>query len=154
MVEAALTDTRVVLVNSARQAGKMHPGRVVAETADNAEFRSLDQPQWLSSARDDPTGFVQHDGLLIIDEVQRQPDLFLPLKYEVDTDPRPGRFLLTGSARVLGLKELPDTLPGRMERSSYGPCPRARSTAGVTGSQNACSPSQTVRFQDSPDRPP
>jgi hypothetical protein len=81
----------------------------------------LDQPQWLSAAAEDPTGFVQHDGLLIIDEVQRAPGLFLPLKYDVDTDPRPGRFLLTGSARVLGLKELPDALPGRMETIELWP---------------------------------
>ena len=121
VVEAALADTRVVLVNGARQAGKSTLAGLIAETADDAEFRSLDQPQWLSAAREDPTGFVQHDGLLIIDEVQRQPGLFLPLKYEAATDPRPGRFLLTGSARVLGLKELPDALPGRMETIELWP---------------------------------
>lgn len=121
VVDAALADTRVVLVNGARQAGKSTLARLVSDAVDDAEFRSLDQPQWLSAARADPTGFVQHDGLLIIDEVQRIPDLFLPLKYEVDTDPRPGRFLLTGSARVLGLRDLPDALPGRIETIELWP---------------------------------
>lgn len=121
LVGAALSDTRIVLVNGARQAGKSTLAGIVVDTTGGAEFRSLDQPQWLAAAQDDPTGFVQHDGLLIVDEVQRAPGLFLPLKYEADTDPRPGRFLLTGSARVLGLKELPDALPGRMETIELWP---------------------------------
>ncbi|WP_228566668.1 ATP-binding protein [Nocardia sp. SYP-A9097] len=46
---------------------------------------------------------------------QRVPDLWLAIKNSVDRDPRPGRFLLTGSARLLGLSTLPDALPGRSE---------------------------------------
>ncbi|MER5418834.1 ATP-binding protein [Streptosporangium roseum] len=45
---------------------------------------------------------------MLIDEVQRVPDLWLAIKYLVDRDPRPGRFLLTGSARLLSLSSLPD----------------------------------------------
>ncbi|MEV6658867.1 ATP-binding protein [Nocardia fluminea] len=52
---------------------------------------------------------------MMIDEVQRVPDLWLSIKHEVDRDPRPGRFLLTGSARLLGLSKLGDSLPGRSE---------------------------------------
>ena len=52
---------------------------------------------------------------MVIDEVQLAPELFRSIKVAVDTDPRPGRFLLTGSAQVLALRELPDALPGRME---------------------------------------
>ncbi len=52
---------------------------------------------------------------MLIDEVQRVPDLWLAIKNTVDRDPRPGRFLLTGSARLLSLSELPDALPGRSE---------------------------------------
>lgn len=58
---------------------------------------------------------------MIIDEVQRVPELFLSIKEVVDTDHRPGRFLLTGSARVLGLRGLPDALPGRMETIELWP---------------------------------
>src|SRR5699024_5580603 len=86
LVETALTDTRVVLVNGARQAGKSTLADVVAESSAAANVRSLDQPQWLSAADNDPVGFVQHDGLLVIDEIQRAPELFLPIKHEVDTD--------------------------------------------------------------------
>ena len=52
---------------------------------------------------------------MVIDEIQLAPELFRSIKVTVDTDPRPGQFLLTGSAQVLALRELPDALPGRME---------------------------------------
>src|SRR5215470_8988788 len=58
---------------------------------------------------------------MLIDEVQRVPDLWLAIKYEVDRDPRPGRFLLTGSARLLALRQLPDTLVGRAETIELWP---------------------------------
>ena len=52
----------------------------------------------------DPAGFVEYPGLMVIDEIQRVPELLLAIKEQVDADPRPGRYLLTGSARVLGLR--------------------------------------------------
>jgi len=58
---------------------------------------------------------------MVVDEIQRVPDLLLAIKEQVDTDPRPGRYLLTGSARVLGLRGLPDTLPGRIETIELWP---------------------------------
>ncbi len=73
------------------------------------------------SAIEDPVGFVSFDGLTVIDEIQRAPELLLAIKAKVDADPSPGRFLLTGSARLLGLRDLPDTLPGRMERVELWP---------------------------------
>lgn len=121
LVNDALADTRVVLINGARQAGKSTLADLVCATVPDSELRSLDQPQWLSAARDDPIGFVRHDSLLAIDEIQRVPELFLPIKHEVDIDPRPGRYLLTGSARILGLKQLPDALPGRIETIELWP---------------------------------
>jgi predicted AAA+ superfamily ATPase len=111
----ALSDTRVVTLNGARQAGKSTLARIAARTSPNALVRLLDDPATLRAAWDDPAGFVEHDGLLVIDEVQLAPELFRSIKVAVDTDPRPGRFLLTGSAQVLALRGLPDALPGRME---------------------------------------
>ncbi len=119
-VAEALADTRVILVNGARQAGKSTLVRQIA--ADKAaEWRDLDLPQDRQSALADPVGFVSFDGLLVIDEIQRAPELLLAIKAAVDADPRPGRFLLTGSARLLGLRDLPDTLPGRMETIELWP---------------------------------
>lgn len=113
-------DTRVVLLNGARQCGKSTLAAQVGD-ARGAEWRSLDWAETRSAAINDPTGFVAGDGTMVIDEVQRIPELLLSIKAEVDADPRPGRFLLTGSARVLGLRDLPDTLPGRMETIELWP---------------------------------
>ncbi|MGH2599803.1 MAG: ATP-binding protein [Dehalococcoidia bacterium] len=105
----------MVTINGARQAGKSTLARIAAARETNSVVRLLDDPATLRAAYDDPTGFVDHDGLLVIDEVQLAPELFRAIKVAVDTDPRPGAFLLTGSAQILALRDLPDALPGRME---------------------------------------
>ena len=115
LVAEALADTRVVLVNGARQAGKSTLTRLAAADRADTVTRLLDDPATLRAAEDDPTGFVDHDGLMLIDEIQLVPELLRPIKVKVDLDPTPGRFLLTGSSRVLALRTLPDALPGRME---------------------------------------
>ncbi len=115
LIAEALADTRVVTLNGARQAGKSTLARLAAAASPGAAVRLLDDPATLRAARDDPASFVEHDGLMVIDEVQLAPDLFRSIKVAVDTDPRPGRFLLTGSAQILALRQLPDALPGRME---------------------------------------
>jgi predicted AAA+ superfamily ATPase len=115
LVAETLADTRVVLVNGARQAGKSTLTRLTAEGRPGTAIRLLDDPTTLRAAEDDPTDFVDHDGLLVIDEIQLVPELLRPIKVQVDLDPTPGRYLLTGSSRVLALRTLPDALPGRME---------------------------------------
>lgn len=119
-IREALDDTRVVLVNGARQCGK---STLVAQVGSEraAEWRSLDNALIRQAAHEAPADFVQSDELLIIDEIQRDPELLLSIKETVDADPRPGRFLLTGSARILGLRSLPDTLVGRMETVELWP---------------------------------
>jgi predicted AAA+ superfamily ATPase len=119
-VAAALGDTRVVLVSGARQSGKSTLVRVVAGDR-GVERRDLDRAQDLAAARADPVGFVGAADLLVIDEVQRVPDLLLAIKATVDEDPRPGRFLLTGSSKLFGLRGAPDALPGRMETVELWP---------------------------------
>lgn len=112
----ALQDTRVVVIQGARQVGKttlLH--EVVAKTGGRAV--TLDDEVVRATAQADPVGFVSQypDGLLAIDEVQRVPELVLALKLVVDRDPRPGRFLLTGSANLLRLPATEDSLAGRAE---------------------------------------
>jgi uncharacterized protein len=119
-IREALADTRVVLVNGARQSGKSTLIRHVARGG-AAEWRDLDAPLARQAALADPTGFVDFPGMMVIDEIQRVPDLLLPIKVRVDADPRPGQFLLSGSARVLSLRGLPDALPGRMETIELWP---------------------------------
>jgi hypothetical protein len=86
-----------------------------------AEWRNLDTAATRQAAIADPAGFVDSGELMVIDEIQRVPELLLAIKEQVDSDPRPGRYLLTGSARVLALRGLPDTLPGRIETIELWP---------------------------------
>ena len=119
-VNAGLADTRVVLVSGARQAGKSTLVRVVAGDR-LAERRDLDREQDRTVAIADPTGFVDSTELLVIDEIQRAPRLLLAIKVSVDEDPRPGRYLLTGSSALFGMIAAPDALPGRMETVELWP---------------------------------
>lgn len=114
-VKRALGDTRVVFINGGRQVGKSTLAQQVLKNDRHARILTLDDEPLLAAARDDPVSFLRHDGTLLIDEVQRAPDLFLAIKAAVDRNPNPGQFLLTGSAQVLGLPRLSDSLVGRME---------------------------------------
>jgi predicted AAA+ superfamily ATPase len=121
LVFDALADTRVVVLNGARQVGKSTLAEAVLRKSPDGLARFLDDPLTRAAATSDPVRFVQHDGLMLIDEVQRVPDLWLAIKNVVDRDPRPGRFLLTGSARLLALRSLPDALAGRSETIELWP---------------------------------
>lgn len=124
-VSLALADTRVVVLNGPRQSGKSTLARLVATEHPDAELRYLDEGPVRDAAVADPAAFVRHPGLLIVDEVQRVPDLMLAIKHEVDVDPRPGRFLLTGSARLFSLQAIPDLMPGRSETVELWPLSQA-----------------------------
>ena len=88
----------------------------------NYRYLTLDDHVVLAAAKNDPVGFIAGlRGPVILDEVQRAPEIFLPIKAEVDRDRRPGRFLLTGSANVLLLPRMADSLAGRMEVLSLWP---------------------------------
>jgi uncharacterized protein len=121
LVEAALGDTRVVAVIGARQVGKSTLVRQLLRGRAGSRERRLDRAEEREAAQQDPDGFVVHSGLLALDEVQRVPDLFLAIKAAVDEHPEPGSFLLTGSARLLGLRHLPDALVGRSETVELWP---------------------------------
>lgn len=121
MTLEALADTRVVVINGARQVGKSTLANLIVRAKPGARELYLDEAAVRSAAIQDPDGVVHHDDLLLIDEVQRVPELLLSIKREVDRDPRPGRFLLTGSARLLALRDLPDALPGRTETIELWP---------------------------------
>lgn len=112
-VAEALETRRVVLLEGPRQSGKT----TLSETfvSKNAVFRSLDESATLKAALDDPADFVRHgDGLMIIDEVQRAPDLLLAIKMDVDRNQEYGRYLLTGSAHIQSLPTVRESLAGRV----------------------------------------
>ena len=121
-VLAALADTPIVVLTGARQTGKTTLVRALASSAHPARYFSFDDAGVLAAAQADPAGFVAGlDGPIVLDEVQRVPQLFLALKASVDRDRRPGRFLLTGSANVLLVPRLAELLVGRMEVLSLWP---------------------------------
>ena len=124
-IEEAIADTPVVVVAGPRQAGKSTlAAHVVA--ARRGTWLSLDDAASLDAARTDPVGFVAgRTGLVGIDEAQRVPELLLAIKAEVDRDRGPGRFLLTGSTRLLGAPQLADSLAGRMEALTLWPFTQA-----------------------------
>lgn len=112
----ALADTPVVFVQGPRQSGKTTLVQNLKEQGHDAEYFTLDDVAVLTAARSDPQGFI--DGLperVILDEVQRAPDLFLAIKRSVDRHRASGRFLLTGSAHAMLLPRVSDSLAGRME---------------------------------------
>ena len=114
-IHSALADTPVVLLNGARQTGKTTLARSMGEKT-GAEYFTLDDAATLALAASDPVGFIRNlQGPVVLDEIQKAPDLFPAIKVSVDKNRRPGRFLLTGSANVLTLPRLSESLAGRME---------------------------------------
>lgn len=114
-VRDALADTPVTVVNGARQVGKSTLVQSIASERD-WPYYTLDDATTLAAIDHDPEGFLAGiDGTVVLDEVQRVPELFLAIKAAIDRDRRPGRYLLTGSANVLLIPEIADSLAGRME---------------------------------------
>lgn len=120
-VRAALTDTPVVFLAGARQTGKTTLVRALARET-GASYATLDDPPALSAATSDPQGFLAGMGTrAVIDEAQKAPGLFPVIKAAVDRDRRLRRFLLTGSANVLLLPRVAESLAGRIEIIALGP---------------------------------
>ena len=114
-VLAALSDTPVVLLNGARQTGKTTIVKMIAGER-GYSYLTFDDASTAAAAGSDPSGFVQSlKGAVVLDEVQKVPQLFAAIKLAVDRDRQPGRFLLTGSANVMTLPKLSESLVGRLE---------------------------------------
>lgn len=112
-IAEALTDTPVVLIVGPRQAGKTTLVRQIA--GPQLRYLTLDDETTKLAALEDPVGMIRNLDRAIIDEVRRAPQLLLAIKKTVDADRRPGRFLLTGSANLMALPTVADSLAGRME---------------------------------------
>ena len=122
----ALGDTRVVMLVGARQVGKSTLTQDIASSDHPATVINLDQRVSRDAANEDPTGFVAGiNGPVVIDEIQRAPDLLFAIKERVDRDLRPGQFLLTGSANVFTTGQVREALTGRMETIALWPLSQA-----------------------------
>jgi uncharacterized protein len=111
----ALGDSPVVLIHGPRQCGKTTLAQMVGDRA-GYSYLSFDSEVTRGAAEADPIGFVDSlPARVILDEIQHAPRLFSAIKTAVDRDRAPGRFMLTGSANVLLVPALSDSLAGRME---------------------------------------
>ncbi len=118
----ALADTPAVLINGARQTGKSTLAQLPELETQGRQYLTFDDPGVLTAAKQDPNGFIA--GLstpVTLDEVQHVPELFPVIKIAIDRKREPGRFLLTGSANVLLLPKLSESLAGRMELLTLWP---------------------------------
>jgi predicted AAA+ superfamily ATPase len=112
----ALADTPAVLVNGARQTGKSTLVQSAEVAGQGRRYLTFDDPGILAAARRDPNGFVAGlNAPVTLDEVQHVPELFSVIKAAIDRNRQAGRFLLTGSANVMLLPKLSESLAGRME---------------------------------------
>lgn len=110
-----LSDTPVTLIHGARQTGKTTFAEILGNKHGH-EYITFDDENQRQAALSDPQGYVrQLPKRVILDEVQRVPDLFLSLKAAVDRNRMPGRFILTGSANIMLLPHIADSLAGRIE---------------------------------------
>ena len=128
----ALADSLVVLIHGPRQCGKTTLARLVGDEAGFAYFTFDDDVQ-RAAAQADPVGYVADlPRRAVLDEVQRVPELFTSLKAAVDARREPGRFILTGSANVLLVPKLADSLAGRMEILRLHPLAQAEITGSAS----------------------
>lgn len=156
LIREALQDTPVVLLNGARQTGKSTLAKQVS-SVEEYRYLTFDDPVVLAAVKRDPAGFIDGlSGSVILDEIQRAPEVFLAIKASVDRDRRAGRFLLTGSANILLLPNVADSLAGRMEILSLWPlsCAELQDSASfnlvdwlVDGEINALSVQPCERHQ-------
>ena len=113
LVRTALRDTRIVAISGPRQSGKTTLARRFARQG--RAYFTLDNQPTLAAAKNDPVAFIRGLDRAIIDEIQRAPEVLFAIKQSVDEDPRPGRFLLTGSANLLTIRTVHESLAGRVE---------------------------------------
>lgn len=122
-IRKALRDTPIVTISGPRQSGKTTLAKRFQRPA--WRYLSLDDATLRDAARRDPVAFVAALDRAIIDEVQRAPDLLLAIKRAVDEDRRAGRFILTGSANLLTIPTVRESLAGRVETIPLYPLARS-----------------------------
>jgi predicted AAA+ superfamily ATPase len=122
-VERLLQTMPVVVVTGARQTEKSTLARDLL--AERRTYLSLDDLDVREQAFRAPMDLVQRSERLVLDEIQRAPELLLSVKRAVDEDRRPGRFVLTGSANLLLMQRVSESLAGRASYVTLWPLTRA-----------------------------
>lgn len=111
----SLKNNPVVLINGARQVGKSTLVEELVKKNPNWAYITFDDHSALFASTNDPAGFLEsYDAPLALDEVQRNPEILIAIKRIVDRRKKSGQFLLTGSANVLTIPKVSESLAGRM----------------------------------------
>jgi len=131
-IVSALDDMPVVSITGMRQTGKSTFLQQQPELK-NRQYVTLDDFAQLAAAKENPDKFVAVDRPLIIDEVQRCPELFVAIKRAVDRERIPGRFILSGSANFLLMKNISESLAGRAVYFNMHPFNRRELSGNTTG---------------------
>lgn len=113
-LETALSRSRITLLIGPRQCGKTTIARQFVPS-DSANYFDLEDPVSLARLEEPMTALAPLTGLVVIDEVQRRPELFPILRVLADRQPLPARFLILGSAAPELLRQSSESLAGRME---------------------------------------
>jgi predicted AAA+ superfamily ATPase len=113
-IRRALKRSRVVALVGPRQSGKTTLARQFVP-AGNVRYFDLEDPASLARLSEPMTALAPLDGVLVIDEIQRRPDLFPVLRVLADRKPAPARFLILGSASPALLRQSSESLAGRIE---------------------------------------
>src|ERR1035438_7841485 len=116
-VRAALRLSRVVPLLGPRQCGKTTLARKFV-SPDSLNYFDLEEPQSLARLTEPDTALRPLEKLVVIDEIQRRPDLFPLLRVLADRTPLPARFLILGSASPDLLRQSSESLAGRLETVS------------------------------------
>ena len=116
-IKTALKRSRVVVLLGPRQCGKTTMARELVDVA-SPNYFDLEDPVSLTRLDEPMTALQSLNGLVVIDEVQRRPDLFPILRVLSDRNPLPARFLILGSASPALLKQSSESLAGRVEMIS------------------------------------
>lgn len=131
VLDAALSDTPAVCLLGPRQCGKTTLAKQLSPTR---TFISMDEENYFKTASSDPSGFINSlPETVTIDEIQRVPELLPSIKYAIDQNRNPGRFLLTGSANLLFLPRVSESLAGRMETIYLHPLSESEKERGPGG---------------------
>ena len=121
-IEKALVQFPAVALLGPRQAGKTTLARCVGSSHVNSLYLDLERPSDLAKLADPELFLSRHaDQLVVLDEIQRQPDLFPVLRALIDENRRPGRFLLLGSASPQLLRQTSESLAGRISFHELAP---------------------------------
>ena len=120
VLKLALNNRRVVILSGARQCGKTTTSKIMVDK--NATYRTLDDSTLFQAAKNDPQGFVKlSKGTMVIDEIQRVPELITEIKKAVDENTRYGQYLITGSVNIQTLPTVKESLAGRVKKIRLRP---------------------------------